>query len=71
MNSKEINNIIKLILNNELYLKRDIYDYFSKGRIDMPEQVLSKTNYYILDLNTYTFSEVEVRVEDFLGWINF
>lgn len=59
------------ILNNELYLKRDIYDYFSKGRIDMPEQVLSKTNYYILDLNTYTFSEVEVRVEDFLGWINF
>jgi hypothetical protein len=58
------------ILNNQIYLKRDIYDNYSKGRMDLPEYVLTKTIYYVLDHNN-TFNQVDINPENFIGWVIF
>lgn len=58
------------ILNNDVFLKRDFYNYYSKGRMDIPENVLSNTKYYILEETTSLFKEIEDERHSFLGWVN-
>lgn len=58
------------ILNNDVFLKRDFYNYYSKGSMDIPENVLSNTKYYILEETTTSFKEIEVERYPFLGWVS-
>lgn len=57
------------ILKNQIYLKIEIYNYYSKGYMELPEHVLSETKYYLLDEMNNVFNQVEINSEKFIGWV--
>jgi hypothetical protein len=57
------------ILNNKIYLKIEVYNYYSKGYMELPEHVLSETKYYLLNEMNNTFNQVEINSRKFIGWV--
>lgn len=59
------------ILSKRLLLRIDIYDYYSKGRVDLPSYELSESNYYIFDSVNKVFEiDKNEYYKDVILWLD-
>lgn len=66
--SNKITSDYYTIFKGEIYLRIKIYDYYSKGRLDLSDYVYSGSRYYLLDQKDNEFIQVEKVNFDF--WID-